>query len=133
MGCDSDEGRWAVSVFLSSYRDVAAFRPEQFTPVVVGGSERVRVLVVGLEPGQFIPVHAPGVDLALVVLEGEGRVVAGDREEAVSAGSVAFIPAGQARGLKASSRLIALHVVAPPPTDADHAAVVAGLTRGDWR
>lgn len=122
-----------MSVFFPSYRTVAAFRPEQFTPVAVGGSERVRVLVVGLEPGQFIPVHSPAVDLTLVVLEGEGRLVIGDREEALAPGAVAFVPAGEARGLKASSRMVALHVVSPPPTEADHAAVIAGLQRGEWR
>jgi len=26
-----------------------------------------------------------------------------------------------------------LHIVAPPPTEADHAQVMTGLQRGDWK
>ncbi len=116
-----------------SYQSVVAFRPDRFTPVPVAENERARVLLVCLEPGQFIPVHRPGVDLTLVVLEGEGRLVTGDREGAARPGVIAFVPAGEARGLKATTRLVALTVVTPPPTDADHAEVVSALQRGEWQ
>lgn len=122
-----------MSVLVSSYRSLVAFQPGRFNPVPVGATDRARVLLVCLEAGQFIPAHRPGVDFAIVVLEGEGRIVAGDREEAVAAGTVALVPAGAKRGLLAVSRLVALTVVTPPPTDQDHAEVVAGLRRGRWR
>lgn len=122
-----------MSVVVPSYRTLAAFQPGRFNPVAVAASDRVRVLLVCLEPGQFIPVHRPGVDLAIVVLEGDGRLVADEREEAVAAGAVALVPAGAPRGLIAVSRLVALTVVTPPPTDEDHAEVMAGLRRGRWR
>ena len=93
----------------------------------------MRVLLVCCEPGQFIPVHRPGVDIVLLVLEGEGCLVAGEREEVITPGAVAFIAAGEARGIRADTRLVALHVVTPPPTDADHAEVVRGLRQGSWR
>ncbi len=35
--------------------------------------------------------------------------------------------------LKATTRLVVLHVVTPPPTEEDHAGVVAGLQRGRLR
>ena len=116
-----------MAVFLNSYRDSAAFRPGQFNPVVLAGSRHMKAVLTCLEPGQFIPVHRPGVDMLLLVLEGEGRVIAGDREERAQPGATVFVPAGEARGLKAESRLLALHVVSPPPTDADHAEVRARL------
>lgn len=122
-----------MSVLLPSYRDRAAFAKDRFNPVVVSATERVRVVLVCCEPGQFIPVHQPGVDLTFVILEGEGRLVAGAQEEHVSPGAVAFIPAGEARGLKAETRLVALHVVTPPPTEADHAGVAEKLKRGVWK
>ncbi len=122
-----------MSVLVSAYRDRVAFAKDRFNPVALAGNERVKVLLVCLEPGQFIPVHQPGVDLTLAILEGEGRLVAGDRDEPVGAGSVAFIPAGEARGLKAETKLVAFHVVTPPPTEADHAAVVAKLRQGIWK
>jgi quercetin dioxygenase-like cupin family protein len=122
-----------MSVFVSAFRDRVAFAKDRFNPVALAGNERVKVLLVCLEPGQFIPVHQPGVDLTLAILEGEGRLVAGDRDEAVGAGAVAFIPAGETRGLKAETRLVAFHVVTPPPTEADHAGVVAKLKLGTWK
>lgn len=122
-----------MAVFLSSYQQAAAFRPERFNPVVIAENERVKIIEACFEPGQFIPVHQPGVDLTLAVLEGTGSLVAGEREEPIAPGTVAFIPAGEARGLKAESRLILLHVVTPPPTDVDHVQVAAGLQRGTWQ
>jgi len=120
-------------VYLKSYRDSAAFRPEKFNPVMVGASAKMKALLTCLEPGQFIPVHRPGVDMLLVVLEGEGRVVAGDQEEAAGPGTTVFVPAGETRGLRADSRLIAMHVVSPPPTEADHVEVAARLKQGAWK
>ena len=122
-----------MSTLVSSYRSTAAFRPERFNPIPIAQSERTRVLLVCLEPGQFIPVHTPGVDLTIAVLEGEGRLVVGDREETIAPGAIAFAPAGTTRGLKATTRLVVLNVVTPPPTDADHAEVASGLKRGRWR
>ena len=122
-----------MAILMTAYDQRATFRSEHFNPVPLAESERVKVLLVCLEPGQFIPVHQPGVDLALVVLEGQGQIVAGNREESIGPGAIAFAPAGETRGLKAETRLIALHVVAPPPTEADHAEVMTGLQRGDWK
>ena len=118
---------------VARYDTLASFTPDRFHPIPFGQSERSRALLVCLEPGQFIPVHAPGVDIVFVILEGEGTLVAGDREEPVGPGAIAFAAAGEARGLQARTRLVAVHVVSPPPTETDHAAVMAGLTRGSWR
>lgn len=122
-----------MSAFLTSYQMAASFSPDRFNAVPVGATSRVRVLLVCLEPGQFIPVHRPGVDLTIVVLEGEGRLVAGDHEEDVHPGAMAVVPAGEVRGFLATARLVALTVVTPPPTEQDHAEVAAGLQRGRWR
>ncbi|HNS03646.1 MAG TPA: cupin domain-containing protein [Anaerolineae bacterium] len=122
-----------MAVTFNSYQDAVAFQPGRFSPQVVAGNERAKVILVGFEPGQFIPVHQPGVDLTLLVLEGQGRIVAGDEELAVGPGALAFVPAGEARGIQAETRLVILHVVTPPPTDADHIQVMAGLQRGAWR
>lgn len=122
-----------MAEMLHSYQDVIAYRPQRFNPQVLAENERVKVILACFEPGQFIPVHRPGVDLTLVVLEGEGEVVAGEHETHVGPGAIAFVPAGEARGIRAGTRLVILHVVTPPPTDADHTEVMAGLQRGIWR
>ena len=122
-----------MAVLLSSYREAVSFRPEKFNPIMIAGSSHIKAVLTCLEPGQFIPVHRPGVDMLLLVLEGEGQLVAGDREEAAGPGTIAFAPAGEARGLRAGTRLVALHVVSPPPTEADHVEVAARLKQGVWK
>jgi quercetin dioxygenase-like cupin family protein len=122
-----------VAAVIADYRERVTFGPQRFTPVPLAESARTRALLVCLEPGQFIPVHEPNVDVTFVVLEGAGAIVAGDEEAAVRAGAVSFIPAGERRGLRATERLVALHVVSPPPTADDHTMVVAGLRRGTWQ
>jgi quercetin dioxygenase-like cupin family protein len=54
-------------------------------------------------------------------------------EETVQPGAVAFVPAGETRGIKAATRLVILHVVTPPPTQEDHVQVMAGLRAGRWQ
>ena len=122
-----------MATILASYGDATAFRPERFNPVPVAGGAHMKAVLTCLEPGQFIPVHRPGVDMVLVVLEGEGQMVAGDAQEAVRPGAVIFVPAGEARGVKAETKLVALHVVGPLPTEKDHVEVMARLKQGKWQ
>ncbi len=118
---------------ITQYQQAVAFRPDKFNAIALAQNERVKVILACFEPGQFIPVHKPGVDLTLVVMEGAGKLVAGDQEQEIGPGSIAFIPAGEARGIQAKSRLVLMHIVSPPPTDADHVQVAAGLQQGAWR
>ncbi|MDP2603538.1 MAG: cupin domain-containing protein, partial [Deltaproteobacteria bacterium] len=122
-----------MAVFFGRYQDAMNFRPERFNPIPLAGNSRVKVILACFEAGQFIPVHRPGVDLTLIILQGEGVLIAGEREERIGAGAIAFIPAGEERGLKAESRVVALHVVSPPPTDADHVEVMSKLQQGIWK
>src|SRR6185437_4275782 len=95
--------------FLGHYADLAAFRGEHFNPIGLVESERVKVVLVCLEPGQSIPAHEPVVDMVLIVIQGEGSLVSGEREEPIRPGSIAFVPAGMRRGVKAMTRMIVLH------------------------
>jgi len=101
--------------------------------VLVAAGAHMKAVLTCREPGQFIPVHRPGVDMMLIVLEGNGQVVAEDTQEAVHSGAVIFVPAGEARGVRAETRLVALHVVGPPPTEKDHFEVMAKLKDGKWQ
>lgn len=122
-----------MATILGSYHEAITFRPERFNPVLVASGSHMKAVLTCLEPDQFIPVHYPGVDMLLIVLEGEGDVMAGDRQETVHPGSVIFVPAGEARGLRADTKLVALHVVSPPPTERDHVEVMARLKEGRWK
>jgi mannose-6-phosphate isomerase-like protein (cupin superfamily) len=75
-------------------------------------------------------VHSPGVDMALVIVD--GVVVAGQMESSVGPGAIVVVPAREARGVEATKRPVAVHVVSPPPVEADHSLVQPGLKRDAW-
>ncbi|MFC7142543.1 cupin domain-containing protein [Halosimplex aquaticum] len=105
---------------------------DQFSARGVFESDHMKVVCGYFEPGQFIPVHAPGSDVAVHVREGTGVVREGDTEHEVEPGDVVVVPADVDRGVKADEggKLEALLVTAPPPTDAEHDPVREGLRRG---
>lgn len=106
---------------------LARFTPDRFGIVRLLETERLRVLLVALERGQEIPVHAPEADLVLTVAEGVGELLAGSDLYPLHAGDVAVVPAGETRGIRApTARLVLVNVVTPPPTPADHARGAAG-------
>ncbi|HUY60784.1 MAG TPA: hemerythrin domain-containing protein [Candidatus Dormibacteraeota bacterium] len=91
-------------------------------PRVLFENDAVRVVLIVLEPGRSLPVHAPQATLALAVLDGTGELLVGTTTHSVRAGDVAVVPAGVRRGLRPTgARLLALGTVTPPPTAADHA------------
>lgn len=102
---------------------------DRFSAVEVFSNDRLKVICGFFEPGQFIPVHAPGSDVVIHVRSGNGIVRDGSEEHPVEPGSVVVVPADTDRGIKAGedTRLEALLVTAPPPTDAEHGPVRTGL------
>lgn len=111
-----------------------AYDDERFSAVEVFRSERTKVVCGYFEPGQFIPVHAPGSDVVIDVRAGTGRVRDGDEEHRVEPGDVVVVEADTDRGVQADtdSRLEVLLVTAPPPTDAEHDPVREGLRRDEF-
>jgi quercetin dioxygenase-like cupin family protein/iron-sulfur cluster repair protein YtfE (RIC family) len=102
--------------------DLAEFSPEGFGRRTLAESAGVRVVVAALEDGQQIPLHAPAIDLVMAIMEGTGRVMAGDTVYSVRGGDVVVVPAGETRGLLATGgRLVAVNMVSPPPGTGDHA------------
>ncbi|WP_299333934.1 cupin [Haloplanus sp.] len=106
---------------------------ESFAAHGVFRSDRAKVVCGFFEPGQFIPVHAPDSDVVVSVRSGSGLVREGEVDHEVDAGDVVVVvAAGTARGIKADddTRLEALLVTAPPPTEAEHDPVRQGLREG---
>jgi quercetin dioxygenase-like cupin family protein len=121
-----------MSMFTQNYREHLKFRNERFNPIALAETDRSKVVLACFEPAQFIPVHSPKVDVMLVVLEGEGTLLVGEHKQQVGPGAVAFAAAGEARGVKADTRMVILHVVAPRPTQLDHVEVMSKLEKGTW-
>jgi len=111
-----------------------AYDADQFAAHTVFETDDLRVVCGYFEPGQFIPVHAPDSDLVVAVQSGTGVVREGESEHRVEDGDVVTVDAGTDRGVKADddTRLETLLVTAPPPTDAEHEPVRAGLRRGEF-
>jgi quercetin dioxygenase-like cupin family protein len=101
---------------------LAEFSADGYCPKVLSATDSTRVMVVGMQDGQEIPLHTPGIELALAIMEGAGEVWVGDGPRPVSAGDLVVIPAGTTRGVRAKGRLVFMNVVSPPPTAADHEA-----------
>jgi quercetin dioxygenase-like cupin family protein len=121
-------------VIVPSLARLAKFDPQKFAAVTLAQTPRSKTMLVCLEPGQAIPVHSPGIDLTLVVLEGEATLVAGEEElNRARAGAAVVVQAGQPRGIRADVRTLALVVVSPPPTEQDQRVVDERLGRGTWR
>ena len=101
--------------------DLAEFSPDGFGRRTLAETAAFRVVVAALENGQEIPLHAPALDLVMAIMEGTGRVMAGDTTYTVRGGDVVVVPAGETRGLVATGgRLVAVNVVSPPPGIGDH-------------
>ncbi|MEM3863697.1 MAG: DUF2249 domain-containing protein [Metallosphaera sp.] len=92
--------------------------------------EEYGVILVFLEPGQYVPVHAPLSDLVFYVIKGEGKATVGDREEEIEEGSIVIVPKGERRGIKAETYMEALHMVIPSPSPQDHEKVMAAAAKG---
>ncbi|MEJ2282280.1 MAG: hypothetical protein P8X85_01650 [Desulfobacterales bacterium] len=99
--------------------DMKSFDENKFSPKPVYQSEGMKVVLAYFKQGQFIPVHSPQVEVVLCILEGEAEIVAGDERVVAKKHDLIVVPKGVKRGVKALSELSVLHVVQPPPGEAD--------------
>jgi quercetin dioxygenase-like cupin family protein len=112
--------------------ELKSFGEKNFAPNVVYQSADIKVVLAYFKKEQFIPVHTPGVDLVLYILEGEAEVVAGDERLTAGQNDLIVVPKGAKRGIKALTELAILHIVQPPPTAKDHNEVHAKLAQGKF-
>ena len=112
--------------------ELKSFDENKFAPKSVYQSEGMKVVLAYFKPGQFIPVHSPQVEVVLCILEGEAEIVAGDEQVIAKKHDLIVVPKGVKRGVKALSELTVLHVVQPPPGEADHQEVHQRLAEGKF-
>jgi quercetin dioxygenase-like cupin family protein len=108
------------------------FDPSRFLPKPLFECPEMKVVRASFRAGQFIPVHAPDVHVVLYILSGEGEVVAGKERRAVREGDLVVVPRKVRRGVRAKTDLLVLHVVSPPPTQADHGDMAGRIARGEF-
>ena len=119
---------------VADFDRVRDYDDSRFSAVEVFRSDRMKVVCGYFEPDQFIPVHAADSDVAIHVRAGSGLVRDGDVDRRVEPGDVVVVEAGTDRGVRADidTRLEALLVTAPPPTDAEHDPVRRGLETDEF-
>lgn len=113
-------------------REKVEFDPKRFLATPLFECAEMKVVRASFRAGQFIPVHAPDVHVVLYILSGEGEVVAGEERRKVREGDLVVVPRKMKRGVRAKSDMSVLHVVSPPPTQADHGDMAARIARGDF-
>ena len=113
-------------------KEKVAFDPDRFAAKALFECPEMKVVQAAFKPGQFIPVHSPDVHVVLYILSGEGEVVAGEERRKVKEGDLVVVPRRMKRGVRARTEMVILHVVSPPPTQADHGDMAARIARGDF-
>ena len=120
-------------MIIKDIESLSDFRTDQYKAVALGGGGNCKAMLVCLEAGQFIPVHKPGIDLCLLIIDGEGILSDGQTEQKAGPGDFLYSAAGESRGVMAKTRMLALAVVSPPPVPKDHETVQRMLKEGRWR
>lgn len=91
-------------IFIPDVTQSLEFSTENPLPKSLYSQGKVRVLGLGLEAGQEIPVHPEGVTLYFI-MAGKGWMEVNGERLAVKQGSVVITPAGAHRGINATSRM----------------------------
>ncbi|MDI7261963.1 MAG: cupin [Thermodesulfobacteriota bacterium] len=111
-------------------QDLESFDEKKFNPKAIYQSDQIRVILAYFKKGQFIPVHAPEIDVILCILGGEAEVVAGEEKFQAKTNDLIIVPKGVKRGVRALTELTVLHVVQPPPSEEDHREVHQKMALG---
>jgi quercetin dioxygenase-like cupin family protein len=117
-------------IIVTSFEKERSYDAHAFSPIPIYATNNYRVILTYFKAGQFIPVHTPNIDLVFLVQSGTGEVIAANRRIQIKPGVIVIIPRGQSRGIKAETDMEALHLVSPPPNDADHEEVAKKLQLG---
>ena len=80
------------------------FSIENPQPQSLYAEGQVKVITIGLEPGQNIPIHPEGLTV-YIFLKGKGWMTVNGERLAVNPGATVITPAGAQRGIEAITRL----------------------------
>jgi quercetin dioxygenase-like cupin family protein len=117
-------------VIKANIKELKSFDEKKFNPKVLYQTDNLKVIAAYFKPGQFIPVHTPGVDVVICVLEGEAEIVAGNEKFVAKKNDLIVVPKGTKRGIRALTELSLLHVVQPAPSEKDHLEVHQKIASG---
>ncbi len=117
-------------IIKANIKELKSFDERKFNPKALYQTDNIKVIAAYFKSGQFIPVHTPGVDVVICVLEGEAEIVAGEEKFVAKKNDLIVVPKGIRRGVKALTELSLLHVVQPAPSEKDHIEVHQKIVAG---
>jgi quercetin dioxygenase-like cupin family protein len=91
--------------YFPDVKTQATFSAEGPQPQELYAEGQLKIISVGLEPGQKIPVHAEGLAV-YTFLDGKGWMVVDGERLRVGPGATVITLAGALRGIEADERLI---------------------------
>ena len=93
-----------LPLFIPDWRERVVYSAGGPQPQVLHEDDRIKVVVVGLEPGGQIPTH-PGDAGVYHFLEGSAAMTVAGQVFDVGPGATVIVPAGATRGMRATTRL----------------------------
>lgn len=100
---------------VEEIKKLVEFSSQRYVVKLVHDSEKARVALFCLEPGQKVEAHTSPSEVVFYAIEGKGKVVVGEAKPQVQGGTIVVCPPQAPHGLEAESRLIVLAVIAPRP------------------
>ncbi len=99
-------------LLVPNWREKIVFSAEGPQPQILVETDKLKSVLVGLEPGQKLPPH-PGSVGVYHFLEGTGWMIVDDARFPVKAGATMVVPADAKRGIEAVTRLAFIGVRVP--------------------
>ncbi len=94
-------------LLYSDWKEIVAFSPNGPNPQMLLETDKLVVVVVGLEAGQKISPHNAPTSV-FHILEGSGWMIVNGERLAVKQGATVIVPDGGSRGVEAETKLVFL-------------------------
>ncbi|MCB9135856.1 MAG: hypothetical protein H6636_10555 [Anaerolineales bacterium] len=91
-------------ILISDWKEKVVFSQEEPQPYPLVATDKLKAVLVGLEPGQKIPSH-PAPLAVYHFLDGEGWMIVNGEHFSVQAGATIVVPEGATRGVDAKTQL----------------------------
>jgi quercetin dioxygenase-like cupin family protein len=96
--------------YYSDWKSNVVFAPDGPKPQVLAETGKFRAVVVGLQPGQKIPLHPENGSAVFHFVEGTGFALVNDERFAVKPGATVIVPENGRRGMEATTQLVFIAV-----------------------
>ena len=93
---------------LTNLEDLIEFSATDFVKKELAVTNHFKLILICFEPGQAVPPCVMKRSTAFYIVEGQGKILAPDKEQIVDNGSIILIEPDLSRQIKAESHLVVL-------------------------